>query len=723
MNSEAQQVISFAEFELDTEHRRLFRDGNPLELYAKTFDLLAFLVERNGKLVSRDEILEKVWEGQFVEDTNLSVQISALRKALGEKKNAPRFLLTVPGKGYKFVADLNPNINGIVIEKHRISRLVVEETEEKDEGINFRSLNFSLSQTFAVGAFSVLLVLAFGIYQYFNWKKVNTPFERLKFTRLTNSGKVAGAAISPDGKFIAYVLGERDGNSIWIQQVGTANNLRLVSPVKAEVYELTFTPDGSHIFYSLFAADQADLKFFRISSLGGISEQIHNIIASYLTFAPDGKRLAYAQSDSSAGQNYLVIADTDGANQQRIATKKYPNSFETQYPVVSWSPDAETIACLVRQTDGDANYFSIVGINSKDGREKLLSTERWSSVWGLEWVKDGSGLLISASEKPADNFQVYFVSYPKGEKRQITNDLNQYNSLSTTADGQSFAGVQTTSNSSIFVGQTGADANEFVEIISETGGLYPIEWTPGGKIIYRSNKDGVSNLWAMDADGGNRRQLTTNAQVKGRNLCISPDGKYIVFESKRNGNINLWRIDADGGNLLQLTNGQEDSFPNCSPDNRTIVFQRGKSSKPRLWKVDLEGGEPVQLTDFFARGNAISPDNRRISYFFMDRRKWRIGIISFEGGPMLEGLEVPSSLDGNLVRWRPDNQSLFYISTTGNVGNIGILPLDGSEPKLMTNFKSHLLEGYSWSPDRQKLAVVRSANVSDIVLITNEKAP
>src|SRR6188768_1562301 len=109
MNSEEQQVISFAEFELDTEHRRLLRNGNPLELYAKTFDLLAFLVERNGKLVSRDEILEKVWEGQFVEDTNLSVQISALRKALGEKKNAPRFLITVPGKGYKFVADLNSN--------------------------------------------------------------------------------------------------------------------------------------------------------------------------------------------------------------------------------------------------------------------------------------------------------------------------------------------------------------------------------------------------------------------------------------------------------------------------------------------------------------------------------------------------------------------------------------------------------------------------------------
>lgn len=134
MNGELQQNISFAEFELDTAHRRLLRLGEPLALYAKTFDLLVFLLEHNGQIVTKDEILETVWEGQFVEEANLSVQISALRKVLGEKIEAPRFLVTVPGKGYKFVADVNNSVNEIVIQKQTVTRLVVESESEYADG-------------------------------------------------------------------------------------------------------------------------------------------------------------------------------------------------------------------------------------------------------------------------------------------------------------------------------------------------------------------------------------------------------------------------------------------------------------------------------------------------------------------------------------------------------------------------------------------------------------
>ena len=135
-NGEPKQNISFAEFELDTAHRRLLREGEPLSLYAKTFDLLVYLLEHNGQVVTKDQILTAVWEGQFVEEANLSVQISALRKVLGEKVDMPRFLVTVPGKGYKFVADLRSSDeeNEIVIQKQTVTRVVVEsESEVSDE--------------------------------------------------------------------------------------------------------------------------------------------------------------------------------------------------------------------------------------------------------------------------------------------------------------------------------------------------------------------------------------------------------------------------------------------------------------------------------------------------------------------------------------------------------------------------------------------------------------
>ncbi len=389
-------------------------------------------------------------------------------------------------------------------------------------------------------------------------------------------------------------------------------------------------------------------------------------------------------------------------------------------PVVVWSPDGETIACLVNHFEAEASYSSIVGINARDGSEKLLSEQRWYEVFSIEWLKNGSGLLISASDKVSGSNQVRFLSYPQGEARQITNDLSQYDSLSATADGESFVTIQTNTVNDFVVGEADADADDFKEIISETGALHPFVWTPDGTIIFRSNKDGVSNLWTMDADGGNRRQLTTNAQVDSRGMCISPDGKYLVFGSWRNGKSNLWRVDADGENLTHLTNGEVDVYPSCSPDNRTIVFQRGLHSNQRLWKVPLAGGEPVQLTDSYSKWSAISNDGSRISYFFMADDKWRFGIISSEGGSMLQRLDVPATLKENVIRWSPDNQSLFYISAVGSVGNIWSLPLDGSEAKPLTNFKSHSIDNFAFSPDKKRLAIARSSTFSDVVLITNE---
>jgi len=220
---------------------------------------------------------------------------------------------------------------------------------------------------------------------------------------------------------------------------------------------------------------------------------------------------------------------------------------------------------------------------------------------------------------------------------------------------------------------------------------------------------------------GNRRQLTTNAQVDARGMCISPDGKHLVFVSWRNGKSNLWRMTADGANLTQLTDGESDGYPSCSPDNRTVIFQRGLMTKPKLWKVPLAGGEAVQLTASNAKWSAIANDGSRVSYFFMADDKWRFGIVSPEGGEPVQVLDVPATLKESVIRWSPDNQSLFYISRVGSVGNIRAFPLDGSEDKPLTDFKSHAIDDFALSPDGKQLAIARSLTVSDVVLITNDR--
>jgi len=131
-----QKYFRFGDFELDVAKRVLLRDGRPLSLNSKTFDLLLALLDRRGEVLTKDELLETVWPGQFIEEGNLTVQISALRKIFGEGKNEHRFIVTVPGRGYSFVADIEDHVYGeIVVENHRVSKIVVEEGEVEEAGL------------------------------------------------------------------------------------------------------------------------------------------------------------------------------------------------------------------------------------------------------------------------------------------------------------------------------------------------------------------------------------------------------------------------------------------------------------------------------------------------------------------------------------------------------------------------------------------------------------
>ena len=131
MTDQTNTVFCFGEFELDADRRLLLRDGDVVPLKAKAFDLLKTLLENRGEILSKNDLLDKVWENQFVEENNLTVHVAALRKALGEKKNENRYIVTVPGKGYRFVAEaVHPRIGEVVVESRKFQKFVVSEEFE-----------------------------------------------------------------------------------------------------------------------------------------------------------------------------------------------------------------------------------------------------------------------------------------------------------------------------------------------------------------------------------------------------------------------------------------------------------------------------------------------------------------------------------------------------------------------------------------------------------------
>ena len=263
-------------------------------------------------------------------------------------------------------------------------------------------------------------------------------------------------------------------------------------------------------------------------------------------------------------------------------------------------------------------------------------------------------------------------------------------------------------------------------------GMYGLQWTPEGKIVYTSSGSGSPSVWIMNGDGGNPRQLTQTLSVVPE---VSPDGRYIVFGTLQAGAASIWRMDIDGGNPKQLTNNYGN--PSISPDGRWVIYAVVVSGERRLWKISIDGGEPVPLTDnhYYSTFRAVSPDGKSIACLYREQENSprRIAIIPFEGGQPVKLLDVPPDyftagipLGTGIVvpqalHWLPDGRSLAYIVTRDGVSNIWSMPIDGGAPKQLTNFTSDQIAWFDLSRDGKPTLFSRGTTTKDVILISGFK--
>lgn len=697
----SQRIYVFDDFELDASNRVLRRNGEPLPLPAKAFDVLTLLVENRGNLVSKNDLFGNVWSGQFVEESNLTVQISHIRRALGERSQSPRYIETVPGFGYRFNApdELQPE------SIETIERITIEHVETTD------SLGPAALVTIGAAAACLIFAVVAGFYYLRTEKFASSPTAMVQ-TRLTNNGRVSRSAISSDGKLLAYVTNESDGNSLWIRQVGVANDRRIIPPTKAEFWGLTFDPNGGELFYVLFSSDSVDPRLYHVPALGGVAEFIPDVFAHSITFSPDGSRFAYVLPNSAANENHLVVQNRDGSAKKAIATRPHPSTYVYDGDFAVWSPDGGSIATIVNSFDQHSNFNTIVLVNPETGSEEPLGTEKWYNVGSMTWTDGGKELLIAAADSPTANSRVWSIPRTGGAPRPLTSDLMSYSSLSSYGKNGSFVARQTATVSGVSVaGENGA----WREIVSEVGANAPVRWTGTGELIFRSAADGSPNLWSMDRDGRNRRQLTVGAGVDERGLCITSDQRFIVFVSWRSGKSNLWRVGIDGTDPVRLTDGDADAYPNCTADGTAVVFQRGLLSKPSLWRVPIEGGGAVPVFDKRAKWGALAPDGKRFSYFQMSGDKWSVGIAEFGNPGTSADFPVPDVLRRDRIIWGFGSDEIYFIGSERGAGDvIWRMTLDGGAVERVAFPGSDDVSDFDMNR-RGDIVVSTSRKLSDVV--------
>jgi Tol biopolymer transport system component/predicted Ser/Thr protein kinase len=580
-------------------------------------------------------------------------------------------------------------------------------------------------------AISLAVVLAaaagFGIYKMFagrGSKPTAAAFQSIRLTRLTNTGKSRMAAISPDGKYVVHVIEDAGKQSLWVRQVTTANNVQIVPPAEVLYFGVTFSADGNYVYYVIANKNESTALLYQVPVLGGTTRKLVEDVDDPIALSPDGSQIAFARFYPPKGTDDLTVAKADGSDQHVVASRKLPARYAASWygrgAGPGWSPDGRTIATLASEGIGAAAW-SLVSVPIAGGAEKTISSTKWSSSGRAAWLADGSGLVLDVSDQSSSLLpQLWYVAYPSGEARRITNDLNRYFGVSLTGDSSALVTVQGEVSSSIWVAPQGnATAARRLTSGSGTGeGIFGVDSLPNGGLLYTSNASGHSDIWTMSPDGTSPTQLTMNAG-NNQDPAVSADGRTVVFSSDRNGGRNIWRMNIDGSNPKQLTNGNADFVPQITRDGKWLLYESEGAGQLRIWKQPLAGGTPQPLIDRAAGRPVVSPDGKWVAIIAFDEAAGRFDIayMPIDGGQ----LNNLSNLVDAAFAWSSDSKAVIYVDNRNGVSNLMSQTLDGRPPKQITNFTDATIFNFVWSADGKQLFLARGAVNSDVVLINNVK--
>lgn len=697
-------TIKFGVFEVDLCSGEVHKAGVQIKIQGQPFKILTLLLEHPGQVVSREDLRRKIWPNESFGDFDHAVNMAVgkLRAALGDSADTPLVIETLHRRGYRFIAPVSASPLGWQ------STNGVATPEQKPKRPTWTSV---LALTVAGVA---LLGTGLGIRRFFS--RPDPPnMLTMEIQRLTNNGAASSAAISPDGKFVAYVLTSGEKQSLRLRQVATLKDVELLAPAAVDFHRggMAFSPDGTYLYF--VRSDEKNIFFkylYRISVLGGPEKILIKDVDSPPSFSPDGHQFSFERSLPAQNSTNILIADEDGSGEHVAGTIQDTNP--SYNPGTAWSPDGRTIAVPVFHVSTDPRY-AMYSIGVKDGKTRELYSRTAGLIGRPIWVRDGKSLLVPLGEQMSPKFQLWDISYPEGQAARVSNDLTNYEfRIDMAADGKTMAVAAKTWLSNVWV----ASANQLSAARRITSGETPLfdgQELPDGKIVA---DDLEHHLWVINAEGSDRERVLAKEAPLWFGIC----GQQIVFLRFDNP-VSLMRSDLDGANLAVIFRG--DVFdPSCSRDGAFVYYVNWEAPE-KVWRVPIKGGAPQAISDVAGEGSlselSVSPDGKLLTYIYGTTKPmaWNLSVVRTEGGPLVQHFVLPGG--STEPRWSPDGKRLQYLVTREGVTNLWEQPLAGGKPRQLTNFSSGQIWDYSWSWDQRRLFLSRGSVSSDVVIMRDVK--
>ncbi len=714
MSLETNCLYEFGNFRLDAKNKILMGGGEPVALRPKVFELLTFFVQNPERLIEKDELMQKMWAESFVEESNLTFNIRQLRKALNDNAQNPIYIRTVPRHGYRFIAEVKKLNADSSQENTPAKSPVIDKPIDKNSDFlkkpsGFRNLPKPLRSPLPLIGLLILLITSLAATASWVWRNYSARPEAaapilnaaFKSEKLTNTGGVYQAVISPDGKRMAYSSEINRRQSLWIRQFEPAENKQILPESDDFYYGLEFSHDGQTLFFAR-GRDTGQISIYRVSNLGGIPSRIAAGTEGWFSLSPDDRQISFVRCDPSKDDDFcaLFVADADGKNERKLLTRPRPVRIADN----QFAPDGKSIAFAVGQSDNASNEFSLKEIDLETGAERELTPQKFFNVRHLRWLPDKSGLLITATERLPEPAKIYQVSRQTGEVKTMSKDSNHYNQISLDNRAEKLVVTQFVNDFRLWLAPAGDLSAAQIITYAQSGFVY----TPGGKIIYGSTTDGNQNIWMMNGDGSGQRQLT-NGQGANWQPRVSPDERFIYFASNRSGSGQVWRMNPDGSNQTQISNDEGGEPIFVAPDGNSVYYASSLTNILKKITIDKDGGfatssvsgERMFAPDISATGETVAYFSRRSAEAF------QIVLLSVADGKPLRSFPLAEEKAYPLkIVWAKDTRSLYYSTKNGSKNVVWKLSTESGKSEMLTEMHDHDVSDFAFSPNGETFAFI-----------------
>lgn len=564
----------------------LCRGHRTVKVTPKVMDLLCVLAENAPSTVTREELLRTVWVGRHVGDESLTHAVSDLRKALGDDTRRPRFVQTIPKRGYRLVAAPMP------IGESRRSRSVPSAVVLLGAAVTL----------VVVSALAAWLLLAREPPEGEGRQTFPIPVTSLP-------GSEWQPSLSPDGERLAFEWREH----IYMIELGSTMPVALTQGPGMDGGP-AWSDDGTSIAFSRLLDGECSIQVLNVAEgdvrlVGKCDPQS----SPDISWHPSGSWLAISDSVGSDGRSQIRILSHETGHQRSLfLTPDGPPSSSDVYP--TFSLDGRRLAYA--QTRLGRASIRVVDVGdpvpvARGEPETLMTVE--AEIRGLDWAADGRTIVLATGR--AEEGSLWRVDSQTGRAEPIDLGSRRISqpTLARRAERLVFVEQQIEMNlwEALLNGQEPPTRQPLV--VSTRADFNPQFSPDGQRIAFASNRSGSMQIWTSSSDGSQPEPITQGEWDLATTPAWSPDGKRIAFAARKDGRFRVWGVAASGGPAEILVGeppgveidarSSNSGDPAYSPDGRWLYFISDRSGRFEIWRIELDGTVAEQVT----RSGGLAP--------------------------------------------------------------------------------------------------------------------